>query len=139
MNYLLGGAQYKELVEPLITYHPTFSEPLMPEPYEMNEQGEQTKQPSKALILLDAISSMLLYADGRLKMDTEKSAVKSFAMMIGEKSEVSLYVYGHRDTQSSSDKTLSCGTIEEVYPLENSRKKNIILHWMTLMRVARLH
>ncbi|MEZ7170712.1 hypothetical protein [Sporosarcina sp. OR05] len=123
LNYYLGGAQYKELVDPLITYHPSFTEPLMPEPYEMNEEGERTKHPAKALILLDASSSMLLYADGRLKMDTAKSAVKSFATAIGQKSEVSLYAYGHKGTQSASDKTLSCGTIEEVYPLGEFKEK----------------
>jgi len=66
---------------------------------------------------LDASSSMLLQADGRLKMDTAKSVVKSFATTIGQNSEVSLYVYGHAGTQNKSDKELSCGTIDEVYQL----------------------
>ncbi|MBD7984235.1 hypothetical protein H9649_06565 [Sporosarcina sp. Sa2YVA2] len=121
--HLLGGAKYEELVSPFITYSPSFAEPILPEPYEITEGGKEVTQPAKALILLDASSSMLLQADGRLKMDTAKIAVKSFAMTVGKESEVSLYVYGHKGTQNKSDKELSCGTIEEVYPLGKYAEK----------------
>ncbi len=117
LNYYLGSAQYEALVGPLITYTPQFDEPLLPEPYEMNGDGEQEKAPTNALILLDASSSMLLQADGHLKMDTAKSAARSFAKAMGQNSKVSLYAYGHMGSQSQNDKELSCTTIDEVYAL----------------------
>lgn len=122
--HLLGGSQYKETVQPLVDYSPSFKEPILPEPYEMNAEGKPATSPSNAIILLDASSSMLLHADGRLKMDTAKNAVKGFAMTIGKGSNVSLYVYGHAGTQNKSDKNLSCGTIDEVYPLGKYDEKN---------------
>ncbi len=115
--YYLGSPQYEYAVGRLLNYHPDFDEPLLPEPYEETESVEQEAAPSKAIILLDASSSMLLNANGRLKMDTAKSAVRSFASTMGNESAVSLYVYGHAGTQARSDKELSCGTIDEVYPL----------------------
>ncbi|MFS0689080.1 VWA domain-containing protein [Sporosarcina sp. 179-K 8C2 HS] len=121
---LLGSPIYNEYAGPLAVFHPSFAEPILPEPYELTEVGVAQSPPTKALILLDASSSMLLQADGRLKMDIAKSAVKSFASTIGQNSEVSLYVYGHAGTQNKSDKQLSCGTIDEVYPLgEYDEKK----------------
>lgn len=113
----LGSPFYETRVEPLITYSPNFKEPLLPEPYEINEGGEREEAPANAIILLDASSSMLLYADGRLKMDTAKNAVSSFADTMGQKSAVSLYAYGHLGTQNDEDKELSCTGIEEIYPL----------------------
>ena len=115
--HLLGGARYKETVQPLVDYTPSFKEPILPEPYETTVDGKPTTIPSKAILLLDASSSMLLQADGRLKMDTAKNAVKGFATTIGKESDMSLYVYGHAGTQNQSDKNLSCGTIDEIYPL----------------------
>lgn len=81
----LGSSQYGNLVEPLYTYSPTFKEPLLPEPYEVNDGGEKEEAPTNAIILLDASSSMLLPTDGRLKMDVAKSAVSSFAQTMGQK------------------------------------------------------
>ncbi|MFC5604373.1 VWA domain-containing protein [Sporosarcina koreensis] len=120
---LLGSPLYSEFVGPLAVFHPSFAVPILPEPHELTEEGAAVDLPSNALILLDASSSMLLQADGRLKMDTAKTAVKSFAATIGQNSEVSLYVYGHAGTQSKSDKELSCGTIDEVYPLGSYDEK----------------
>ena len=115
--HFIGGAQYKELVPPLIDFSPSFKEPILPEPREIQGDSEQTPIPTNGVILLDASSSMLLQADGKLKMDTAKSAVKGFASMMGKESDLSLYVYGHAGTQNKSDKALSCGTIDEIYPL----------------------
>ncbi|QTD41473.1 VWA domain-containing protein [Sporosarcina sp. Te-1] len=121
--HVLGGAQYHEVVQPLIDYSPDFKEPILPEPYEMTTEGTQAAIPEKAIILLDASSSMLLHADGKLKMDTAKRAVKGFAATIGSESDMSLYVYGHAGTQNKADKTLSCGTIDEIYPLSQYNEK----------------
>ncbi|MBB4824204.1 Ca-activated chloride channel family protein [Sporosarcina luteola] len=121
--HVLGGAQYHEVVQPLIDYAPDFKEPILPEPYEMTTEGAPAAIPEKAIILLDASSSMLLQADGKLKMDTAKRAVKGFAATIGSESDMSLYVYGHAGTQNKSDKSLSCSTIDEMYPLGEYKEK----------------
>lgn len=121
--HLLGGAQYGELVQPLIDFSPSFKEPILPEPREVQGDEAQKTIPTNGIILLDASSSMLLQADGKLKMDTAKSAVKGFASMIGKESDLSLYVYGHVGTQNKSDKALSCGTIDEIYPLASYDEK----------------
>ncbi len=115
--HFIGGAQYKEIVPPLIDFSPSFKEPILPEPQEIQGDSEQTPIPTNGVILLDASSSMLLQADGKLKMETAKSAVKGFASMMGKESDLSLYVYGHAGTQNKSDKALSCSTIDEIYPL----------------------
>ncbi|VDG99138.1 Mg-chelatase subunit ChlD [Lysinibacillus sphaericus] len=121
--HLLGGAQYGELVQPLIDFSPSFKEPILPEPREIQGDEAQKSIPTNGIILLDASSSMLLQADGKLKMDTAKSAVKGFASMMGKESDLSLYVYGHAGTQNKSDKALSCGTIDEIYPLASYDEK----------------
>lgn len=121
--HLLGSAKYGELVQPLIDYSPAFKEPILPEPREIQGDTEHTTIPTNGVILLDASSSMLLQADGKLKMDTAKSAVKGFASTIGNDSDLSLYVYGHAGTQNKADKALSCGTIDEIYPLAPYEEK----------------
>lgn len=115
--YYLGNAQYGSLVEPLLLFTPEFDEPLLPEPHEIHQDGQQQKAPTNAVILLDASSSMLLQADGHLKMETAKSAVRSFGAAMGQNSAISLYAYGHMGSQNKSDQQLSCSTIDEVYPL----------------------
>lgn len=112
----LGTPSYSELVGWLAEYEPDFDEPLLPEPHEVESEKTRPAFPEKAVILLDASSSMLLEADGQLKMETAKSAVRSFGRTIGQKSDVALYAYGHAGTQNEADKALSCGTIEDVYP-----------------------
>ncbi|MCM3088695.1 VWA domain-containing protein [Bhargavaea ginsengi] len=112
----LGTPSYSELVGWLAEYEPAFDEPLLPEPHEIESEKTRPAFPEKAVILLDASSSMLLEADGQLKMETAKSAVRSFGRTIGQKSDVALYAYGHAGTQDEADKALSCGTIEGVYP-----------------------
>lgn len=123
--YYLGNARFPEVVDRIASYEPKFDEPLLPEPYDTTEtvDGKEESPPEKALILLDASSSMLLNVGGEQKMEIAKSAVRSFANSIGKTSDVSLYVYGHAGTQNDQDKQLSCTTIDEVYPLQKFSEK----------------
>lgn len=121
--HLLGNNAYPEAIGKLANYEPSFNEPLLPEP-ELNEtapNGQGT--PSKALILLDASSSMLLDVNGQQKMKVAKDAVLSFGKTIGMNSDVSLYVYGHAGSQEDKDMQVSCTTIEEVYPAQPYNEK----------------
>ncbi|CAM3715646.1 vWA domain-containing protein [Mesobacillus thioparans] len=120
---LLASPHYQEVIEKANAYEPYFEEPFLPDP-EKSEGAEETKAEEKAIILLDASSSMLQQSEGRVKMDIAKDAVKSFAKTIGQSAEVSLVVYGHQGSDSDSDKETSCSGIEEVYPMGKYSKEN---------------
>jgi Ca-activated chloride channel homolog len=119
---LLASPHYKKVIEGANAYEPRFEEPYLPDPT-VSDGGEEKQASEKAIILLDASSSMLLQADGRVKMDIAKDAVKSFAQTIGQSSEVSLVVYGHQGSESDADKELSCSGVEEVYTMGKYSKK----------------
>ncbi|GAM14723.1 vWA domain-containing protein [Mesobacillus selenatarsenatis] len=119
---MLASPHYKEIIENASAYEPHFEEPFLPDPTK-TDGGEETKPAEKAIILLDASSSMLQQADGRVKMEIAKDAVKSFAKTIGQFSEVSLLVYGHKGSDSDADKGVSCSGIEEVYPMGKYAKE----------------
>lgn len=119
---LLASPHYKQVIENSNKYEPQFEEPYLPDPTR-SEGGDEEQTTKKAIILLDASSSMLLQTDGRVKMDIAKDAVKSFAQTIGQSSEVSLVVYGHKGSESDADKIESCSAIEELYPMGQYSKK----------------
>ncbi|HEY4554084.1 MAG TPA: hypothetical protein VIG80_12910 [Bacillaceae bacterium] len=118
LHYYVGSQAYGRAINELKEFRVEWYEPYLPEPGELEEKaGEKPVNPGKALILLDASSSMLLNIEGKLKMDVAKSAAGRFANTIGGTNDVSLIVYGHAGTQNDKDKELSCTTIDEVYPL----------------------
>jgi Ca-activated chloride channel homolog len=119
---LLASPHYKTIIENASAYEPHFEEPYLPDPTKA-EGKEKKKASEKAIILLDASSSMLQQTDGRAKMEIAKDAVKSFAKTIGQTSQVSLVVYGHKGSDSDADKGASCSGIEEVYPMGKYEKE----------------
>ncbi|WP_342032472.1 vWA domain-containing protein [Mesobacillus boroniphilus] len=121
--YMLASPHYKEIIGNANAYEPHFEEPYLPDPTKA-EGEEETKTSERAIILLDASSSMLQQAGGSVKMEIAKDAVKSFAKTIGQSSEVSLVVYGHKGSDSDADKVVSCTGIEEVYPMGKYEKED---------------
>ena len=115
LHFYIGSHAYNRAISELNEFTVDWYEPYLPEPSEM-EQRENTVDPGKAVILLDASSSMLLNVDGQQKMGIAKTAAIRFANTIGNTNDVSLMVYGHAGSQNREDKALSCTTIEEVYP-----------------------
>ena len=113
---LLSSPNYPAAIDKAENYESPFEEPYLPDPT-VQKAEENQEAPNKAIILLDASSSMLLESNGEQKMTTAKKAVKSFAQTIGKSSDVSLVVYGHKGSESDADKKLSCTGIEEVYPM----------------------
>ena len=98
--YLLGTANYSETIKTAEAFKPEFPEPDLPSAEKVKgEKGVTTQEKGKAILLLDASSSMLLTVDGRVKMDIAKEAVQQFAEIIGQDSDVSLVVYGHKGSQ----------------------------------------
>ena len=67
-------------------------------------------------ILLDASGSMAGLVDGSTKMDLAKGAIKQFVSSMPEGTAVSLRVYGHKGSNSSKDKKVSCESSEVIYP-----------------------
>ncbi|PAE23829.1 VWA domain-containing protein [Bacillus sp. 7894-2] len=120
---LLASPHYKDIIEKSNAYQPNFEEPYLPDPTKSVQAEEEKKAAEQAIILLDASSSMLQQADGKVKMDIAKSAVKSFAQTIGQSSDVSLVVYGHKGSEADADKEISCSGVEEVYPMSKYSKK----------------
>ncbi|WP_176555786.1 vWA domain-containing protein [Virgibacillus ndiopensis] len=120
---LLGSNHYKEIIEKAENFEPDFEEPFLPDPEKSKEEVENEPKKGKAIILLDASSSMLLKVDNQLKMDIAKKAVKRFGEAIGQENDVSLVVYGHKGSESDADKALSCTGIEEVYPMGSYKKE----------------
>jgi Ca-activated chloride channel homolog len=114
---LLGSPNYKETIEIAESFQPLFKEPYLPTPKKVTKGGASEGEIGKAIILLDASSSMLLSVNGEVKMDIAKDAVNRFADVIGQDNDVSLVVYGHKGSESNADKKLSCEGIEEVYPM----------------------
>ncbi|WP_277586948.1 vWA domain-containing protein [Psychrobacillus antarcticus] len=125
LRYYFGSNVYKDLIDKQMNYAAVMTEPYLPKPTKEFgvEGGNQEAVPTKAFLLLDASSSMLLSVDGKQKMGIAKIAVKRFAKTLGEDNEVSLYVYGHAGTQEDKDKQLSCTKIDEVFPLQNYKEK----------------
>ncbi|RDW18004.1 vWA domain-containing protein [Oceanobacillus chungangensis] len=115
--YLLGSPNYKEAIEAAEAFEPEFEEPYLPEPGKTEEEIANEPESGKAIILLDASSSMLLPVDNQIKMDVAKEAVLRFGETIGQDSDISLVVYGHKGSESAADKKLSCTGIEELYPM----------------------
>lgn len=122
--YLLGSLYYKKAINKAEAFEADFDEPYLPDPAKADKDNKN-EQSEKAIILLDASSSMLLEVDGKQKMKVAKKAVKRFANTIGQKSgnEVSLVVYGHKGSESDADKKKSCHGIEEIYPMNPYDKK----------------
>ncbi|WP_156290526.1 vWA domain-containing protein [Oceanobacillus salinisoli] len=121
--YLLGSPNYQEAIEKAENFVPDFEEPYLPNPGIDDKDEISTSNTGKAIILLDASSSMLLSVDGRIKLDIAKDAVKQLGEVIGRENEISVVVYGHKGSESESDKELSCNGIEEIYPMGDYNKE----------------
>lgn len=115
--YLLGSPYYKDVIEQAEAFKPDFKDPDLPEPEKTIKTEKGKAKSSKAIILLDASSSMLQKVGGKMKMAIAKDAVKRFAKTIGQSSDVSLIVYGHVGSSADKDMKKSCSAIEEKYTM----------------------
>ncbi|MGE8205991.1 vWA domain-containing protein [Heyndrickxia sp. NPDC080065] len=124
--YLLGSPYYKDVIEPVEAFKPGFKEPDLPEPEKTTKTEKVKAKSSKAIILLDASSSMLQNVGGKMKMEIAKDAVKRFAKTIGQSSDVSLIVYGHVGSSADKDMKKSCSAIEEKYTMGKYNEKTFV-------------
>lgn len=99
-------------------------------PYVTSGQPGAPESPGKieekklnVAILLDASGSMAGQVKGGQKMKVAKAAVKRYAASLPKEAQVSLRVYGHKGSNRQKDKSLSCESTDEVYPLSAYQEK----------------
>ncbi|SDV99981.1 D-amino-acid dehydrogenase/Ca-activated chloride channel family protein [Marininema mesophilum] len=68
-------------------------------------------------ILFDSSGSMAGKVDGGVKMELAKEAIKKFSSQLPEGVNISLRVYGHKGSNSKSQKGISCKSTDVVYPV----------------------
>lgn len=117
LHYYIGSYAYERAIKELEEFEGDWYEPYLPDPHEMEERAQDT-DPGKAIILLDASTSMLKNIQGKQKMAIAKTAAGRFANTIGTTHDVSLFVYGHAGSETNAGKAESCSKIDEIYPLQ---------------------
>ncbi|MFD1409984.1 VWA domain-containing protein [Kroppenstedtia eburnea] len=85
--------------------------------------GKVEEKKLNVAILLDASGSMAGQVKGGQKMEVAKAAVKRYASSLPNEARVSLRVYGHKGSNRQIDKSLSCQSTDEVYPLSAYQEK----------------
>ncbi|WP_019244461.1 MULTISPECIES: VWA domain-containing protein [Bacillus] len=109
--------------QPYYTYFEEFNPSIetiiseMPGGMKLDEDGGLEGNTNIA-ILLDASGSMAQKIGGKTKMDLAKNAINEFVASMPEGANVSLRVYGHKGSNSDSDKKSSCNSTEIVYDLK---------------------
>lgn len=82
------------------------------------------KQNINILILLDSSGSMAQQVSGEQKMAVAKEVIGKFIEVVPANANVGLIAYGHKGSNSTNDKAVSCQGIEEIYPLGSLDKNN---------------
>ncbi|MBD3238170.1 MAG: VWA domain-containing protein [Candidatus Moranbacteria bacterium] len=92
------------------------------------EQGSVSEKQTNLVMILDASGSMAAQLQGKSKMEIAQQAARNFVTKLSEnnKLNLSLVIYGHKGSNSASQKNASCSGIEEVYPLGPINQSEII-------------
>lgn len=90
--------------------------------------GSQSEGLSDAniIVILDSSGSMADQMGGSEKIDIAKTAVSNFLTKLPPGVNTGLIVYGHKGSNSTADKSLSCKGIEEIVKLGKNNNSNII-------------
>lgn len=88
---------------------------------EVNEKNNNT------VLIFDVSGSMAGLVDGKKKIDIAKESMYKFLDKIkGENVNLSVVVYGHKGSNTVSDKEMSCAGIEEIYYMGKLDNASII-------------
>lgn len=79
--------------------------------------GVNPKSENNVLFILDSSGSMAGQVSGQPKMQTAKKAVSSYIDKVPQSVNAGLMVYGHKGSNATKDKGVSCSGIETLYPL----------------------
>jgi len=111
LKYLLTEDYHQEM-ETLLTFDSTIE-------VDIDRPDETVDAPTLKTahyaILVDASGSMAAKVGGKTRMEAAKEAVMEFAEQVPENATISLRVYGHKGSNSDSDKGLSCDSTEVLY------------------------
>ncbi|WP_077619753.1 VWA domain-containing protein [Bacillus sinesaloumensis] len=111
VKYLLTEDYHEEL-ETFLTFDSTIE-------VDIDRPDETVNAPTLKTahyaILVDASGSMAAKVGGKTRMEAAKEAVLEFAEQVPENATISLRVYGHKGSNSNSDKGLSCESTEVLY------------------------
>ena len=121
-DYLLGlmseSDTYKEYYDFAEEYNAGIETAISGTPEGMKlDDGQVVNGTSNIAILLDASGSMAQKVGGKTKMELAKQAINEFVASMPEGANISLRVYGHKGSNSDSDKKVSCASTEVVYEL----------------------
>lgn len=114
--YELAAEDYTPYFEFFETFDPSNID-VSPGPGGLKSLKLPEQKSVNIMILVDSSGSMAGKVDGGMKMDLAKNAVKEFADQMPAGANVSLVAYGHKGSNQSKDKAVSCKGIEEVFPL----------------------
>lgn len=82
------------------------------------EMEKEATMPKKNIIVIfDASGSMNTTLNGEKKIDIAKRSLNTYIDTLSPETNLSLLAYGHVGSNSQSDKTVSCNTVEEKYYL----------------------
>lgn len=112
-------------VEIAISLDPQVSEFIRCQTNNCDLSGKNTASIVNTLIILDSSGSMATNIGGGSKMDLAKTAIKNFISTISNTENVGLMVYGHKGSNSQSDKTTSCASADIIAPLGSFKSTTV--------------
>jgi Ca-activated chloride channel homolog len=120
LSLLREGKSYKPYYDYMEKFNPEIETEIsqIPGGMKLDKNGEVGLNANIA-ILLDASGSMAQQVGGRTKMELAKESINQFVASMPEGANVSLRVYGHKGSNSDSDKALSCDSTELIYDLKS--------------------
>ncbi len=87
--------------------------------------GEFSGKTINLVLIMDSSGSMGLSVGGEKKIEIAKTAAETFVNTLKDTVNLGLIVYGHKGSNSSADKPVSCAGIEEAYPLSPVNSEGI--------------
>ncbi len=89
------------------------------------KSDKASAQTQNTLIILDASGSMATMIGSESKMAMAKEAIKSFVTTVGGNGTIGLMVYGHKGSNATSSKAVSCSSAELIGPLGSTTSTTI--------------
>jgi len=87
------------------------------------KQAKNTQ--TNVLVILDASGSMAENIESQTKMDAAKAAISQYVRNASGKINIGLMVYGEKGSNSSSDKTLSCSSVDTLANIGSLTTQNV--------------
>lgn len=110
------GDSIPDFVELATGYDPNKDECLL-KACEGFDPNSATAPKVNVMFILDSSGSMAQMAGSQIKMTAAKEAMKKYITQVSANTNVGLMVYGHKGSNNTSDKSLSCSSIDILYPL----------------------